>query len=194
MIEQMLNRVELGSVRGRREAHEDRVFGDCHLPRRSEQVRDQLLCFARSTHVRRDDCGEFGLGIRAHDADHVDDRLEVARVPDEFAGEVGLLDGSMLRDLRSQRFEVTLPLERLGELAFDLIATYIVRRQARELAACVAFGGAPDLECAFDLAACRVRNDRARRVRLDAPAVEMIDAPTLVAVLEAVLLIMPTSA
>src|SRR5206468_11384086 len=75
-----------------------------------------------------------------------------------------------------------------GELTLHVVASRVACRKARERTACVALGGAPNLERAFELAARRVRDDRPRRIRLDAPAVEMVDAPTLVAVLECVLL------
>src|SRR5690606_11766731 len=121
-------------------------------------------------------------------ADDVDDRLELAGVPHELAGERGLLDRRVRRDRRSHRFEIVLPLQRLGELALHVVATRSTRRQACELAPSVTFDRAPHRERALELAAFRVRDDRPRRIRLDAPAVEVIDAPALVAVLEAVLL------
>jgi hypothetical protein len=49
--------------------------------------------------MRSDESSQLGLGVRADDADHVDDRLELAGVFDELAGELELclLDGGALR-------------------------------------------------------------------------------------------------
>lgn len=82
--------MELGLACCRREADVDRVFGDCYLARRREQVGDELLRLAWAEHVRRDEGGELRLGVGADDADDIDDRLQLAGVADELAGEFGL--------------------------------------------------------------------------------------------------------
>jgi hypothetical protein len=84
--------------------------------------------------------------------------------------------------------EIVLPLHRLGERTLDLVAPLVAGGHVRQFSSRLAFGGTPDLERAFELPSRRVRDDRAGRVRFDAPAVELVDAPALVAVLEAVLL------
>src|SRR5450432_148876 len=184
----MLNRIVLGSVCGGSKADMDRVFGDCHLARRGEQVRDELLRFAWPTHVQRGDRGQLGLGVGADDADDVDDRLELAGVADKLAGQFGVLDGGVLRKQRADRLELSLPFDRLGELAFDTLASFVVCGQPRQIAARVALGGAPDPQRAFELSARGIGDDGSRWVRLDAATVELVDPPAFDAVLEAVFL------
>ena len=107
----MLNRRLFRPVCGRRETDVDRVFGDSHLARCGEQVCDELLRFARTPHGRRDESGELRLGVRADDANDIEDRLDLAGVPNELPCELGFLDGSVDRKQRPDGFEVTLSLD-----------------------------------------------------------------------------------
>ncbi len=71
------------------------------------------------------------------------------------------------------RVELALPVERLRELAFDLLAPFIADGQSGKRTSSIALRRAPDPQRSFELSACRVWDDRARRVR--AAIVEYID-------------------
>ena len=187
----MLNRLPLGGCRGRREPNVDGFVGDGDASGGREEIPDELLGLARPAQVRCEHRREVGLRVRTDDADHVDDRLESAVVADELAGELGLLDWGMRREPWPEILEAVLPLERIGEVHFGRDVALVGRCEAREVAPRISFGDACEAQGTIEPTASRVRNDRARRIRLDAATVELVDAPALDAVLEAILLAPP---
>ncbi len=172
----------------------DCVIGDHDGAGCGEEVREKLLGLARSRHVRREQGGELGLGVRADDADHVDDGLELAVVLHEGVGELGVLDEGVLGKKRSKVEELLLAIECVGEILRGGDEAWVVGVESREIATCVAFGDSCDPQRAFETATRWVGDDRSGRIGLDTTTVELVDAPALDAVFECVLLIMPTSA
>ena len=141
----------------------------------------------------RDHGCEIGFHVRTHDADRVDDGLELAGVTDELAGEFGLLDRRMSGHERSHQLEMDATVDRVGEVGFDPLAPCVDRLQAWERATRATLVVTRDFERALDPAPPRVRDDRAWRVQLDLASIELVDPPSLDAMFECILL-HPTTA
>jgi len=139
---EVLNGLAFGTIRRRGESHVNGLVRNSDPPRRREDVRNDLLCLSWTLRVRGDQRCEFGLRVRADDADHVDDPFELSRVPDELASERGLFDGCVSRGLRAQRLKIALKLKRGDEILLDGCAPELAERwrRARKLASCVALG------------------------------------------------------
>lgn len=84
---------------------------------------------------------------------------------DELAGKLNLFDGSVCRQQRTNRLEVTLSFERVRAILFVTLATQMADRGPSEQASRIAFVVARDRERAVQPPACW--DDRTWRIRFD---------------------------
>ena len=175
-------------VRGRGEAHADLIRRHLDAAWGGEEVGDDLLGLGRLGQVRRDDRCEVRLDVGADDADGVDHRLQLAGVTDEPAGQFAVLDGDLRWDDRPDHLEHGATFDGVAELGLELGPPLLVEAVGGESVASVAFLATREAQRAIDPPSEGVRDDRAVGVGLDLAAVELVDAPPLDAVLEAVLL------
>src|SRR5882724_2394075 len=95
----------------------------------------------------------------------------------------------MLGNQRAREFKGDSTLNRVGEFEANASASLFGQVWLRKGAASAPLVSARDLECPLVAATSRIGNDRARRIDLDLAAVELVDTPSLGAVLECVLLL-----
>jgi hypothetical protein len=114
-------------------------------------------------------------------------------VANELASKHGLFDACVCWRRRSERFEIALEVERVGEVLFnsDSAKDAKSRIRARKFASCISLGNAGDSQRSVEPPTSRIGDDRPRRIGLDGAVIELVDAPARVAMMECVLLLPP---
>jgi hypothetical protein len=106
--EEATNGLSFGAIRRGSESHVDGLIRHGDSAWRREDVRDDLLRFPRPPHVGGDQGGEFGLRVRADDADHVDNPLGEIRALD-WRRDVDLIAGTLTINQQIRRGKTTTP-------------------------------------------------------------------------------------